>query len=147
MIGNPPFIRYQDFSGEARARSRTAARRAGVGLSNLASSWAAFAVHAALFLRPGGRMGLVLPAELLSVNYAAQVRRFSTKRVDSSFGNNAANRVEESYGDAKNLRPRHPQAALGFVYSLSSPPRPRASPRRRLDRRPARQIGPRERRL
>lgn len=76
VIGNPPFVRYQDFSGEARARSRAAALRAGVGLTNLASSWAAFAVHAALFLRPGGRMGLVLPAELLSVNYAAEVRRF-----------------------------------------------------------------------
>lgn len=76
VIGNPPFVRYQDFSGEARARSRAAALRAGVGLTNLASSWAAFAVHSALFLRPGGRMGLVLPAELLSVNYAAEVRRF-----------------------------------------------------------------------
>lgn len=76
VIGNPPFIRYQDFSGDARVRSRKAALRAGVRLTNLASSWAAFAVHAALFLRPGGRMGLVLPAELLSVNYAAQVRRF-----------------------------------------------------------------------
>lgn len=44
----------------------------------------------------------------------------STKRMDSSFGKNAANRVEESYGDAKNLRLRHPQAALGFVYALSA---------------------------
>ena len=33
-------------------------------------------MHAALFLKPGGRLGLVLPAELLSVNYAAGVRRF-----------------------------------------------------------------------
>lgn len=85
VIGNPPYIRYQDFSGAARARSREAALRAGVGLTNLASSWAAFAVHSALFLKPGGRMGLVLPAELLSVNYAAEVRRFllaSFARVD-----------------------------------------------------------------
>lgn len=44
----------------------------------------------------------------------------STKRMDSSWGNNAANRVEESYGDAKNLRLRHPLAALGFVYGLRS---------------------------
>jgi hypothetical protein len=44
----------------------------------------------------------------------------STKRMDSSFGKNAANRVEESYGDAKNLRLRHPMAALGFVYGLRS---------------------------
>lgn len=76
VLGNPPYVRYQDFSGTSRARSRAAALRAGVGLTNLASSWAAFTVHSALFLRPGGRMGLVLPAELLSVNYAAEVRRF-----------------------------------------------------------------------
>jgi len=40
--------------------------------------------------------------------------------MDSSFGKNAANRVEESYGDAKNLALRHPLAALGFVYALRS---------------------------
>lgn len=44
----------------------------------------------------------------------------STKRMDSSFGKNAANRVEESYGDARNLRARHPEAALGFLYSLGA---------------------------
>ena len=44
----------------------------------------------------------------------------STKRMDSSFGKNAANRVEESYGDAKNLALRHPLSALGFLYSLRS---------------------------
>ena len=44
----------------------------------------------------------------------------STKRMDSSYGKNAPNRVEESYGDAKNLRLRHPLAALGFVYGLRS---------------------------
>jgi len=44
----------------------------------------------------------------------------STKRMDSSYGKNAPNRVEESYGDAKNLRLRHPLAALGFVFGLRS---------------------------
>jgi len=76
VIGNPPYIRYQGFTGEARARSRRAALRAGVALTGLASSWAAFTVHSALFLKDGGRLGLVLPAELLSVNYAAPVRQF-----------------------------------------------------------------------
>ena len=80
VIGNPPYVRYQDFSGPARIRSRTAALRAGVLLSNLSSSWAAFTVHATLFLKPGGRLGLVLPAELLSVNYAADLRRFLMQR-------------------------------------------------------------------
>ncbi len=76
VIGNPPYIRYQQFRGESRAESRKAALSAGVALSGLASSWAAFTVHAAMFLRDGGRMGLVLPGELLSVNYAGVVRKF-----------------------------------------------------------------------
>ena len=80
VIGNPPYIRYQNFAGEARARARIAALKGGVSLTGLASSWAAFTVHSALFLKPGGRLGLVLPAELLSVNYAAPVRRFLFER-------------------------------------------------------------------
>ncbi|SDI61855.1 hypothetical protein SAMN04488693_1162 [Arthrobacter subterraneus] len=71
-------------------------------------------------------------ASILGKNYLKQVDvvmsnwiagpelLISTKRMDSSFGKNAANRVEESYGDAKNLRLRHPLAALGFVYGLRS---------------------------
>lgn len=80
VIGNPPYVRYQDFAGVARTVSREAALAQGVRLTGLASSWAAFAVHASLFLRPGGRLGLVLPAELLSVNYAAEVRAFLMRR-------------------------------------------------------------------
>ena len=80
VIGNPPYVRYQDHSGEARAASRQAALRGGVGLTALASTWAAATVHASEFLRPGGRLGLVLPAELLTVNYAADVRRYLMER-------------------------------------------------------------------
>ena len=76
VIGNPPYVRYQRFGGEPRARALSAALRQGVRLTGLASSWAAFAVHASAFLKPEGRLGLVLPAELLSVKYAAQIRQF-----------------------------------------------------------------------
>lgn len=80
VTGNPPFIRYQQFAGEARAKGLQAALAQGVRLTGLSNSWAAFVVHAAQFLRPAGRLALVLPAELLSVNYAAQVRRFLLQR-------------------------------------------------------------------
>ncbi len=76
VVGNPPYIRYQQFTGEGRAKALRAALRRGVRLTKLASSWAAFVVHAAQFLKPDGRLALVLPAELLTVNYAAPVRRF-----------------------------------------------------------------------
>lgn len=80
VIGNPPYVRYQNFSGEARAKGLQVALAQGVRLTGLASSWAAFTVHAAHFLKPDGRLGLVLPAELLTVNYAAAVRRFLLDR-------------------------------------------------------------------
>lgn len=79
---------------------------------------------------PSGVIGA--SANVLGKNYIKQVDvvmsswdtgpqlLISTKRMDSSFGKNAANRVEESYGDAKNLRGRHPLAALGFVFGLRS---------------------------
>lgn len=71
-------------------------------------------------------------ASILGKNYLKQVDvimtdwatgpeiLISTKRMDSSYGKNAPNRIEESYGDAKNLRLRHPMAALGFLIALRS---------------------------
>jgi adenine-specific DNA-methyltransferase len=83
VIGNPPYIRFHDFSGPARAVAMGAALAQGVRLSKLASSWAAFVVHSAAYLKPGGRLAFVLPAELLAANYASVVRRFLLGRFGS----------------------------------------------------------------
>lgn len=83
VIGNPPFVRYQAFSGASRSVALEAALRQGVRLNQLASSWAAFTVHASAFLKRNGRLALVLPAELLAVKYAAQIRRFLLSRFAS----------------------------------------------------------------
>jgi adenine-specific DNA methylase len=80
VVGNPPYIRYQTFNGRARAIAQEASLAQGVRLGGLASSWAAFVVHAASFLKTNGRLALVLPAELLTVNYAAPVRRYLAQR-------------------------------------------------------------------
>lgn len=83
IVGNPPFIRYQTFNGEPRSKSLAAALRQGVALSSLTSSWAPFVVHAASLLKPNGRMGVVLPSELLTVKYAAPVRAYLLRRFKS----------------------------------------------------------------
>lgn len=83
--------------------------------------------------RPGAISGVTSSsASILGKNYLKQVDviisdwatgpelLISTKRMDSSYGKNAPNRIEESYGDAKNLRLRHPLAALGFMFGLRS---------------------------
>ncbi|MFC3849452.1 class I SAM-dependent DNA methyltransferase [Corynebacterium hansenii] len=74
ILGNPPFVRFHRHAGTARAKALTAARRAGVELNELASSWAPFVAHATSFLAPGGSLGFVLPAELLYADYAAPIR-------------------------------------------------------------------------
>ncbi|MGB6544284.1 MAG: N-6 DNA methylase, partial [Candidatus Acidiferrales bacterium] len=64
IVGNPPFIRYQRFSGETRSRGLLRAREAGVKISELASSWAPFLIHSASLLAVGGRLAMVVPAEI-----------------------------------------------------------------------------------
>lgn len=80
VVGNPPFIRFHSHVGKTRAAAKKAALAQGVQLSGLASAWAACLVYAASFLRPGGKLGMVLPAELLTVNYAAPVRDWLRRR-------------------------------------------------------------------
>jgi adenine-specific DNA-methyltransferase len=80
VIGNPPFVRYQEHQGLRRKRSAEAALAEGVRLSGLASSWAALLVHSCSFLKPDGRLAMVLPAELLTVHYAEPIRRWLRRR-------------------------------------------------------------------
>lgn len=82
VIGNPPFIRYQQHTGDSRTRSLQAALRQEVRLSGLASSWAALLVHACGFLKPNGRLAMVLPAELLTVGYAEPIRAWLRQRFE-----------------------------------------------------------------
>ena len=77
-IGNPPYIRYQEWNGSS-ARARTVAEGLGVTLTRLASAWAPFIVHGCQFLEPGGRMGQVLPAEFLHAQYARSVAEYLTE--------------------------------------------------------------------
>lgn len=80
VLGNPPFVRFHEHRGEVRNRSLAAALTQGVRLNGLASSWAALLVHACAFLKPEGRIAMVLPAELLTVGYAEPIRRWLTQR-------------------------------------------------------------------
>lgn len=83
VVGNPPFVRYQEHRGEARKKASAAALRQGVRLSGLASSWAPMLVHAASFLKPQGRLAMVVPSELLSVGYAEPIRAWLRRRFSS----------------------------------------------------------------
>jgi adenine-specific DNA-methyltransferase len=76
-IGNPPYVRYQSWNGGA-AKAHALTEAIGVRLTRLASTWAPFILHGCRFLEEGGRMGQVLPAELLHSQYAKPVIDYLT---------------------------------------------------------------------
>ena len=80
--GNPPFIRYQRFKGEARTRALRLCASLGAAFTGLASSWAPFLVAAAGLLKPGGRMAFVVPAEIGHASYAAPLLDHLVARFD-----------------------------------------------------------------
>jgi len=86
----------------------------------------------ARFSRPGARRALPAEAhvmgrafskqsDVLIASWATGVELLiSTKTMLSSYQKNLRNRFEEGYGDAKNLRGRHPLAALGFLFLVGA---------------------------
>jgi adenine-specific DNA-methyltransferase len=76
VIGNPPFIRYQNFIEEQRVPAFELMSKAGMKPNRLTNTWVPFIVAASFLLNEKGRLAMVVPAELLQVNYAAELRRF-----------------------------------------------------------------------
>lgn len=76
VIGNPPFIRYQNFPEQHRNLAITLMSELGIIPNKLTNIWVPFLVIAANQLTSNGRLGMVIPAELFQVKYAADTRVF-----------------------------------------------------------------------
>jgi adenine-specific DNA methylase len=80
VAGNPPYIRFGNWASEQREPALDLMRCQGLRPSRLTNAWVPFVVASTVLVRGGGRVGLVLPAELLQVGYAAQLREFLLSR-------------------------------------------------------------------
>jgi len=69
VVGNPPYLRTQGRSESSKRRAVEIARRCGAELTADASTWAPFVAAAAGFVKPGGRLAMVVPREALFTNY------------------------------------------------------------------------------
>jgi adenine-specific DNA methylase len=77
VVGNPPYIRYQFFDRLQQAEAGDIFIKAGLTYSKLTNAWVSFVVGSSLLLKDkGGKIGFVLPAEILQVSYAQQLRNF-----------------------------------------------------------------------
>lgn len=77
VVGNPPYIRYQFFDRLQQAEAGDIFIKAGLTYSKLTNAWVSFVVGSSLLLKSnGGKIGFVLPAEILQVSFAQQLRNF-----------------------------------------------------------------------
>lgn len=76
VIGNPPFIRYQNFPEIHREKAFKMMEALGLNPNKLTNIWVPFLVLSASALNKQGRLGMVIPAELFQVKYAAKTRIF-----------------------------------------------------------------------
>jgi len=76
IIGNPPYIRYQYFDKEQQKFASDIFGKANLKYSKLTNAWVSFVVGSSLLLKEQGKIGFVLPAEILQVSYAQPLREF-----------------------------------------------------------------------
>lgn len=76
VIGNPPFIRYQNFPEEHREVAFKMMEEMNLHPNKLTNIWVPFLVISASTLNRFGKMAMVIPAELFQVKYAAETRVF-----------------------------------------------------------------------
>ncbi len=82
IIGNPPFIRYQNFPEEHRKIAIEIMQDLGLNPNRLTNIWVPFLVVSASMLSDNGKLAMVIPAELFQVKYAAETRIFLSKFFD-----------------------------------------------------------------
>jgi adenine-specific DNA-methyltransferase len=82
IVGNPPFIRYQNFPEEHRTLAFELMNELGFSPNRLTNIWVPFLVIAASLLEDNGRLGMVIPAELFQVKYAGETRVFLSEYFD-----------------------------------------------------------------
>lgn len=76
ILGNPPYIRYQYLTEEQRKIQSNILTTHGMKANKLINAWVAFVVACVQMLSENGKIAFVLPAEILQVAYAEDLRLY-----------------------------------------------------------------------
>lgn len=79
VVGNPPFIRYQYYDSNQQKLADEIFKRSKLKRTKLTNAWVTFVVGCSQLLTEIGKMGFVIPSELLMVKYAQQLRQYLAK--------------------------------------------------------------------
>ena len=75
-IGNPPFIRYQYLEDAQQSRMQEIFESFRLPFTKHTNLWGPFVLLSLANLRPGGRLAMVVPSEILHVQHAQSLRTF-----------------------------------------------------------------------
>lgn len=82
ILGNPPFIRYQNFEEKYRNLAFELTEDIGIKLNRLTNIWIPFLILSTECLNDNGKLGMVIPAELFQVDYAAATRKYLSEKFE-----------------------------------------------------------------
>lgn len=83
ILGNPPYIRYQYLTEKQRAIQSEILTSHGMKANKLINAWVAFLVACVQMLSDTGTIAFVIPAEILQVAYAEDLRLYLANNLDS----------------------------------------------------------------
>jgi adenine-specific DNA methylase len=76
VVGNPPFVRYQFLPHLFQERSQAIFDTLGCRFTKHTNAWVPFVMASLALLRPGGRLAMVVPAEIIHVMHARSLREY-----------------------------------------------------------------------
>ena len=76
VVGNPPFIRYQYLPEDAQKKAEQIFKVLGLPFTKHTNAWVPFVLASIALLKPGGRLGMILPSEIVHVLHAQSLRTF-----------------------------------------------------------------------
>ncbi|MBI5659738.1 MAG: N-6 DNA methylase [Nitrosomonadales bacterium] len=76
VIGNPPFVRYQYLPEPFQTRAEQVFRQLNLPFTKHTNAWVPFILASMALLRPGGRLAMVVPAEIIHVTHAQSLRSY-----------------------------------------------------------------------
>lgn len=75
-VGNPPFIRYQYLPKDAQEKAETIFRLLHLPFTKHTNAWVPFVLASIVLLKQGGRLGMILPAEIIHVMHSQSLRTY-----------------------------------------------------------------------
>ena len=76
ILGNPPFIRYQYLPPTFQHRAEKIFKLLNCKFTKHTNAWVPFVLASFALLRPGGRLAMVVPAEILHIMHATSLRAY-----------------------------------------------------------------------